>query len=103
MAFYVANGALNTGDLVRSDENGFLTITGRLKELIIRGGQNIAPAAIDELVNTFEAALDCAVLAYCRAQLSAYKIPHVVQLIAEIPRTGSGEIIRYTLRELMNT
>ena len=47
-----------TGDLARSDENGFLTITGRLKELIIRGGQNIAPAEIEEVVNTFEAVLD---------------------------------------------
>jgi long-chain acyl-CoA synthetase len=117
-----------TGDLARSDENGFLTITGRLKELIIRGGQNIAPAEIEEVVNTFEAVLDCAVvgiphqhlgevpalfvvprpgktfdsevlLAYCRVRLSAYKLPHVVRTIAEIPRTGSGKIIRYKLRE----
>jgi acyl-CoA synthetase (AMP-forming)/AMP-acid ligase II len=121
-------GWYHTGDLARSDENGFLTITGRLKELIIRGGQNIAPAEIEEVVNTFEAVLDCAVvgiahehlgevpalfivprpgktveseavLAHCRSQLSAYKVPHVVHLIAEIPRTGSGKIIRYKLRE----
>ena len=123
-------GWYHTGDLAKSDENGFLTITGRLKELIIRGGQNIAPAEIEEVVNTFEAVLDCAVvgvphehlgevpalfvvarpgksvehealLAHCRAQLSAYKVPHSVQLIAEIPRTGSGKIIRYKLRELI--
>ena len=55
-------GWYRTGDLARSDENGFLTITGRLKELIIRGGQNIAPAEIEEVVNTFEAVLDCAVV-----------------------------------------
>jgi acyl-CoA synthetase (AMP-forming)/AMP-acid ligase II len=124
------NGWYHTGDLARSDENGFLTITGRLKELIIRGGQNIAPAEIEEVVNTFAAVLDCAVvgvphehlgevpalfvvarpghdfegealLAHCRTQLSAYKVPHSVQLIAEIPRTGSGKIIRYKLREMM--
>jgi acyl-CoA synthetase (AMP-forming)/AMP-acid ligase II len=121
-------GWYHTGDLAKSDENGFLTITGRLKELIIRGGQNIAPAEIEEVVNTFEAVLDCAVvgvphehlgevpalfvvartgqsveaeslLAHCRAQLSAYKVPHAVHLVAEIPRTGSGKIIRYRLRE----
>jgi acyl-CoA synthetase (AMP-forming)/AMP-acid ligase II len=122
------NGWYHTGDLAKSDENGFLTITGRLKELIIRGGQNIAPAEIEEVVNTFEAVLDCAVvgvphehlgevpalfvvarkdrtietealLAHCRAQLSAYKVPHAVHLVVEIPRTGSGKIIRYKLRE----
>ena len=54
-------GWYHTGDLAKSDENGFLTITGRLKELIIRGGQNIAPAEIEEVVNTFEAVLDCTV------------------------------------------
>jgi acyl-CoA synthetase (AMP-forming)/AMP-acid ligase II len=121
-------GWYHTGDLAKSDENGFLTITGRLKELIIRGGQNIAPAEIEEVVNTFEAVLDCAVvgmphehlgevpalfvvprpgrivenealIAHCRTHLSAYKVPHSVQLIAEIPRTGSGKIIRYKLKE----
>jgi acyl-CoA synthetase (AMP-forming)/AMP-acid ligase II len=123
-------GWYHTGDLARSDENGFLTITGRLKELIIRGGQNIAPAEIEEVVNKYEPVLDCAVvgvphehlgevpalfivprpgnavekdavLAHCRIYLSAYKVPHSVQLIAEIPRTGSGKIIRYKLREAM--
>ena len=49
------DGWYHTGDLAKSDENGFLTITGRLKELIIRGGQNIAPAEIEEVVNTFAA------------------------------------------------
>jgi long-chain acyl-CoA synthetase len=125
-------GWYHTGDLARCDENGFLTITGRLKELIIRGGQNIAPAEIEEVVNIFEAVLDCAVvgvphehlgevpalfvvprpgktveiealLAHCRTHLSAYKVPHTVQLIGEIPRTGSGKIIRYKLRESMKT
>ena len=122
-------GWYHTCDLAKSDENGFLTITGRLKELIIRGGQNIAPAEIEEVVNTYEAVLDCAVvgiphehlgevpalfvvprpgktlqtellLAQCKVHLSAYKVPHRVQLIDEIPRTGSGKIIRYKLRDM---
>ncbi len=123
-------GWYHTGDLAKSDENGFITITGRLKELIIRGGQNIAPAEIEEVVNSFAAVLDCAVvgiahehlgevpalfvvprpgksvesealLTHCRTHLSAYKVPQIVQTIAEIPRTGSGKIIRYKLRELL--
>jgi acyl-coenzyme A synthetase/AMP-(fatty) acid ligase len=81
-------------------------------------------------VNTYPAVLDCAVvgvphdslgevpalfvvarkgqaietdalLAHCRAQLSAYKVPHAVHLIESIPRTGSGKIIRYRLREML--
>jgi acyl-CoA synthetase (AMP-forming)/AMP-acid ligase II len=126
----VRDGWYHTGDLARADANNFLTITGRLKELIIRGGQNIAPAEIEEVVNTFEPVLDCAVvgaphehlgevpllfvvpragrtveaqalLAHCRAHLSAYKVPSAVHLIDTIPRTGSGKIIRYKLKELL--
>jgi acyl-CoA synthetase (AMP-forming)/AMP-acid ligase II len=122
-------GWYHTGDLARSDRNGFLTITGRLKELIIRGGQNIAPAEIEEVVNLHEAVVDCAVvgvahahlgevpalfvvprtggavveaeaiLDHCRTHLSSYKVPGAVYFISEIPRTGSGKIIRYKLRE----
>jgi acyl-coenzyme A synthetase/AMP-(fatty) acid ligase len=44
-----------------------------------------------------------ALLLHCRAQLSAYKIPHSVQVITEIPRTGSGKIMRYKLRQLINS
>ena len=121
-------GWYHTGDGAKSDDNGFLTITGRLKELIIRGGQNIAPAEIEEVVNTFARCSTVpwsavphehlgevpalfvvprpgntieidALLAHCRRKLSAYKVPHSVQFIAEIRRTGSGKIIRYKLRE----
>jgi acyl-CoA synthetase (AMP-forming)/AMP-acid ligase II len=124
------NGWYHTGDLAKADANSFLTITGRLKELIIRGGQNIAPAEIEEVVNTFAPVLDCAVvgaahehlgevpvlfvvpragqtveadalLSHCREKLSAYKVPSAVHVIKEIPRTGSGKIIRYKLKELL--
>ncbi len=121
-------GWYHTGDLARADPHGFLTITGRLKELIIRGGQNIAPAEIEEVANTFEAVLDCAVvagphpslgevpvlfvvprdsagidaealIAHCRTHLSSYKVPHEVRVTHEIPRTGSGKIIRFRLAD----
>jgi rifamycin polyketide synthase module 1/2/3 len=123
------NGWYHTGDLARADRNGFVTITGRLKELIIRGGQNIAPAEIEEAVLTFAEVLDCAVagvahpqlgevpalyvvprsaafdvealMAHCRQRLSSYKVPHVVHQVSEIPRTGSGKIIRFRLKEMV--
>lgn len=124
------DGWYYTGDLARSDPNGFLTITGRLKELIIRGGQNIAPAEIEEVVMTHAAVLDCAVvglphdhlgevpvlfvtpaagmsldcdelIGLCREQLSSYKVPEAVHVVEEIPRTGSGKTIRYKLRDAL--
>lgn len=124
------DGWYHTGDLARSDENGFLTITGRLKELIIRGGQNIAPAEIEEVVSIIEGVIDNAVVGIphehlgevpalfvvkrdgfdlttqqildcCRERLSSYKVPSVVHFVDGIPRTGSGKIIRFKLRDLI--
>ena len=124
-------GWYRTGDLARADPHGFLTITGRLKELIIRGGQNIAPAEVEEAVIAFASVRDAAVvgvphaalgevpvafvvprdpatfdpaalLVHCRGLLSAYKVPHAVQLVTEIPRTGSGKVMRFRLRETLH-
>lgn len=124
------HGWYYTGDLAKSDANGFLTITGRLKELVIRGGQNIAPAEVEEAVCAHDAVLDCAVVGaphehlgevpvvfvvprpgmtvvtdvlidHCRQRLSAYKVPAEVHLVNEIPRTGSGKIIRFKLKETL--
>jgi long-chain acyl-CoA synthetase len=122
-------GWYHTGDLAKSDANGYLTITGRIKELIIRGGQNIAPAEIEEVVIQHPDVIDCAVvgvphatlgevpylfvvadegqldatslLAHCRKSLSAYKIPEATHLVTEIPRTGSGKIMRFKLVEAL--
>lgn len=122
------NGWYHTGDLARSDVNGFITITGRLKELIIRGGQNIAPAEVEDAVLAFPAVLDCAVIgvahphlgevpvvcvvaregqtidgeavrSHCATLLSSYKVPATVLVVSTIPRTGSGKIMRFKLRE----
>ena len=122
------NGWYHTGDMARADANGFLTITGRLKELIIRGGQNIAPAEVEETILRMDGIRDCAVIgvthetlgevpvafvvadgteapgleavrSFCADRLSAYKLPGDVKQISEIPRTGSGKIMRFKLRE----
>src|SRR3984885_13265829 len=122
-------GWYHTGDLAKSDPNGYLTITGRIKELIIRGGQNIAPAEIEEVAILHPQVIDCAVvgvahptlgevpylfvvaergqldveslLAHCRKSLSSYKIPEATRIVTEIPRTGSGKIMRFKLVEAL--
>jgi len=127
----IREGWYHTGDLAKSDKHGFLTITGRLKELIIRGGQNIAPAEVEAAVGEYRDVLDCAViaaphdklgevpvvfvvprpgatvhadalLAHCRTQLSSYKVPTAVYVTGSIPRTGSGKTMRYKLRETLD-
>jgi long-chain acyl-CoA synthetase len=122
-------GWYHTGDLAKSDPSGYLTITGRIKELIIRGGQNIAPAEIEEVVVRHPQVKDCAVVGikhatlgevpclfvvakaneldvaslmdHCKAHLSYYKIPEATHLVSEIPRTGSGKIMRFKLVEAL--
>ena len=122
------DGWYYTGDLARSDKNGFITITGRVKEIIIRGGQNIAPAEVEETVTVLDGVLECAIVgisheslgevavafivpkpgrtvqeeavkSHCAAHLSAYKVPEKIEIVEEIPRTGSGKIMRFKLRE----
>lgn len=134
----VRDGWYHTGDLARFDLNGYVTITGRLKEIIIRGGQNIAPAEVEEVLMQHPAIRDCAIVglphphlgeicaafivpvqpgadaeagglpdaealrAHCAGRLSAYKVPERLIPVAEIPRTGSGKIMRYRLREMVS-
>jgi long-chain acyl-CoA synthetase len=122
------HGWYRTGDLACSNEHGYIKITGRIKELIIRGGENIAPVEIEEVVAQHPAVLDCAVvgapheelgevpvvfvvpedqatfepddlLDYCAKHLARYKIPAEVMVTDAIPRTGSGKTMRFKLRE----
>lgn len=126
----LVDGWYLSGDLAHADRNGMITITGRLKEIIIRGGQNIAPAEIEETVQKLPDVLDCAVVAgrhealgevpvlfvvpragatvdeaqvkaHCRAHLSSYKVPDQVRTVEQIPRTGSGKIQRFLLQKLL--
>jgi long-chain acyl-CoA synthetase len=123
-------GWYHSGDLARSDPHGYLTITGRIKELIIRGGENIYPAEVEQAIVEHDAVLDAAVVGqpddalgevvvafvvlhegatvdadalghFVRERLAEFKVPAALHVIDEIPRTGSGKIQRHRLRELL--
>lgn len=119
-------GWYHTGDLARSDANGYLTITGRIKELIIRGGENVYPAEVEYAIAEHPDVVDAAVVGkpaealgevvvafvVCRGddlqlddlrsflveRLAAYKLPAELHLVEQIPRTGSGKVKRHELR-----
>jgi acyl-CoA synthetase (AMP-forming)/AMP-acid ligase II len=88
-------GWYHTGDLAKSDPNGYLTITGRIKELIIRGGQNIAPAEIEEVVILHPEVIDCAVVGVPHATLG--EVPYLF-VVAERGRLTWSRCLR-TARE----
>jgi acyl-CoA synthetase (AMP-forming)/AMP-acid ligase II len=127
-AAVLVDGWYRTGDLGRRDEHGYLRISGRTKELIIRGGENIYPAEVEDALLASDAVADAAVvgiphdtlgevpvafvvgreagqldvekvLAGCRERLAYFKLPAEVIEIDEIPRTGSGKILRFRLQQ----
>ncbi|MGE5363725.1 MAG: AMP-binding protein [Bacteroidota bacterium] len=123
------NGWLHSGDLGKKDENGFFSITGRIKDMIIRGGENVYPREIENLlltmpgikdvqvvgvpskkygeqVGAFIKLKDAAVITeedvtdYCRNKVARFKIPKYIFFIDEYPMTASGKIQKYKLREM---
>jgi long-chain acyl-CoA synthetase len=119
---------LATGDLGYRDEAGYYFITGRLKELIIKGGENIAPREIDEALLKHPAILEAAavgvadpaygqeilacvvvkpgatlttaeVAEHCLRELGRYKAPRYVRFVAELPKGPSGKVQRMKLVE----
>ncbi|MDR0698319.1 MAG: AMP-binding protein [Tannerella sp.] len=123
------NGWLHSGDLGVKDKNGYYRITGRIKDMIIRGGENIYPREIEEFLYNLEGVKDVQVAAvpspkygeevgafiiqkddagltedividFCRGKIARHKIPKYVFFINEFPMTGSGKIQKFKLKDL---
>jgi fatty-acyl-CoA synthase len=123
-------GWMHTGDVAVMDEQGYCNIVGRVKDMIIRGGENISPREIEEFLYRHPAVFDvtvvgvpdakygeavcacvrvrpgCAVteddiLAFCRGQIAHYKVPRYVRFVDSFPLTVSGKVQKYLIRELL--
>jgi long-chain acyl-CoA synthetase len=121
------NGWLHTGDMGRFDEDGYLYIVERKKDLIIRGGLNIYPRDVEEVLNRHPAVIESAVIgipsermgeevkafvvtrtdvdaetlkAYCRDALANYKTPSEIEFVYALPRNAVGKIDKKELRRL---
>ena len=125
-------GWLRTGDLGRMDGDGYVFVTGRIKELIIKGGENIAPREVDEALLSFDAVLEAAafarpcenygqtveacvtlkssddanldaLMAHCHDRLGAFKSPDRIHILPELQKGPSGKVQRLKLLDLVSS
>ena len=124
----IKDGWLYTGDLAYRDEDGYHFIVDRKKDIIIRGGFNIYPREIEELLYQHPAVVECSVIGrpdpvfgektvayvvtkdaelteeavrdYCKEKLAEYKVPDYISFIEELPKSGTGKILKTALKEL---
>ena len=123
-----AEGWLHSGDLACMDENGNVRITGRLKDMIIRGGENIYPKEIEEFIYTHPAVRDVQVIGvpdkkygeeimaciilkeagsvteaemtdFIKASMARHKVPKYIQFVDSFPMNAAGKILKYKMRE----
>jgi long-chain acyl-CoA synthetase len=129
-AAFDARGYFRTGDIGRFDEDGHLYITGRLKEMMIVGGENVFPREIEEALNLHPAVGASGVIgvvdpirgelpvafvelkegqqtdekqlqAWCRERLAGYKVPRSIHIVPSLPRNPTGKIMRRELKKLL--
>ena len=124
----IRDGWLHTGDEGLLDDDGYLFITGRVKDLIIRGGENIAPGEIEQVLEDLPAIEDVAVIgvadtemgetvkavavlapgaavtvdelrAFCKGRLASYKAPEYLAVVDDLPRNHMGKLLKNDIRK----
>ncbi|WP_423222749.1 AMP-binding protein [Candidatus Amarolinea aalborgensis] len=124
-----ADGWLHTGDLAMIDRDGYYHITGRMRDMIIRGGENIYPREIEDFLDTHpkiaqvqvigvpdlkygeevmawiqlragESATVDEIRSFCRGQIANYKIPRYIRFVSDFPSTATGKIRKNVMREM---
>jgi fatty-acyl-CoA synthase len=122
------NGWMHTGDLATMDEQGYVRVVGRIKDMVIRGGENIYPREIEEFLYTHPQVSDVQVIGvpderygeelmawivpragasvsedeikeFCRGQIAHYKVPRYVKFVDEFPMTVTGKVQKFKMRE----
>jgi fatty-acyl-CoA synthase len=120
---------MHSGDLAVMNDDGYVAITGRIKDMIIRGGENISPREIEEFLQTHEKVSEVQVIGvpdreygeemcawirlhdqvtataeefrdFCRGQIATYKIPRYIRFTREFPMTVTGKIQKFRMREM---
>src|SRR6185437_10471850 len=120
---------MHTGDLATMDEEGYVNIVGRIKDMIIRGGENVYPREIEEFLHTHPAVSEAQVIgvpsakygeevmawvrakaghavtaedltAYCTGKIATFKIPRHWRFVAEFPMTVTGKVQKFRMREI---
>jgi fatty-acyl-CoA synthase len=122
------HGWMHTGDLATMDEDGYLNIVGRSKDMVIRGGENVYPREVEEFLHTHPAVLEASVIGvpderygeelmawirvrdghaltedevrdYCKDRIAHFKRPRYVKFADEFPMTVTGKVQKYKMRE----
>jgi len=125
-----AEGWMHTGDLAVMDAEGYVNISGRIKDMVIRGGENIYPREIEEFLYRHPAVQDVQVVGvpdkkygeelcawiilrpgaeldedgvreFCRGQIAHYKVPRYIRFVSAFPMTVTGKVQKFRMRELM--
>jgi fatty-acyl-CoA synthase len=120
---------MHTGDIAVMDGDGYLNIAGRIKDMVIRGGENIYPREVEEFLYAHPAVKDVSVIgvpdekygeelcawvvlapgaeadeeaikAFCRGRIAHYKVPRYVKFVSEFPMTVTGKVQKFKMREL---